>query len=332
MAAMHNLSKPALSTQLKPLFLLLVWISIALIETSCISGKVASTANLANSEGLKEINGTQIFYKTMGKGAPLFVVHGRSGSHRYFLPGLAPLADHYQLVFYDQRGTGSSDGKLDLKAISIDQFVEDMEALRSSFGLEKIALMGHSWGSVFALAYTMKYPEHVDKLILVDPLPVNKTFLTAQSQTIQQRFASLSQDAQQKLNSTCRSATDKLSPEVRDECSVLNATFQFYDPAKVLTMDASSEANTTKNATTVESLLTASYNRNIQAIDTALKTIQAPTLILHGDFDPIPVASSQYIQQQIPAAQLVVIEQSGHFPFIEQPAKFVASVDTFMGQ
>jgi proline iminopeptidase len=53
-------------------------------------------------------------------------------------------------------------------------------------------------------------------------------------------------------------------------------------------------------------------------------------LIIHGDFDPIPIGSSEYIQQRIPASQLVIIKQSGHFPFVEQPEKFFAAIRAFM--
>ena len=68
----------------------------------------APIADVTPPEGLKRINGTQLSYKTIGKGQPVFFLHGRSGSYRYFLPFMEPLAKEYQLFFYDQRGTGTS--------------------------------------------------------------------------------------------------------------------------------------------------------------------------------------------------------------------------------
>src|SRR5262245_20235796 len=101
--------------------LLLLLLSVVLLAASCRSADVSATKAIAPPQGLKDINGTQLYYKAMGQGQPIVFLHVRSGSHRYFLPHMEPLAAEYQLFFYDQRGTGSSDGRLDLKAISIDQ-------------------------------------------------------------------------------------------------------------------------------------------------------------------------------------------------------------------
>lgn len=134
----------------------------------------------------------------------------------------------FQLLFYDQRGTGLSDGRLDLKTISIDQFVEDLEALRVAFGFEKISLMGHSWGAVIALFYAFKYQAHLNKLILVDARPVTNTFAVEQGQTVQQRFQRLGPQAQQTLNTTCKRPSAELSSEARAECIKLAAALNFY--------------------------------------------------------------------------------------------------------
>jgi len=284
-----------------------------------------------STTGLQAINGTSLYYESLGQGAPLFVLHGGPGnSHRYFLPSLAPLAANYHLFFYDQRGTGLSDGHLALEAISIDQFVEDLEALRVAFGLEKISLMGHSWGGMIALAYALKYQAHLDHLILVDSTPVNKTFSIEFGQTIQQRVQSLSADAQQELNTTCARSLTKLSPNELDECNHLDAQLKFFDPAKAATVDWPMEENTLKNSETVRALIINSFNRVQHDMDTQLPTVRVPTLIVHGDFDAIPLASSEYLHQQIAGSQLVLISQSGHFPFIEQPEQFIAALRSFL--
>ncbi len=83
---------------------------------------------------------------------PIIFLHGSGGSHRYFLPYVEQLADAYQLVFYDRRGTGLSDGQLDMADITVDQLVEDLEVLRITFGFENISLVGHSWGAIVALS------------------------------------------------------------------------------------------------------------------------------------------------------------------------------------
>ncbi|HEX5691631.1 MAG TPA: alpha/beta hydrolase, partial [Roseiflexaceae bacterium] len=214
-----------------------------------------------------------------GKGAADRFLHGRSGSDRYFLPFAEPLASEYQLVLYDQRGTGSSDGKIDLKAISIDQFVEDLKSLRAALGFEKMSLLAHSSGANIALFYAFKYQAHLDKLILVNPVPVTKMFAAEQLQTLKQRIDKLKPEAQQMLNTTC-SRTGAISAEERAECLNIDATLRFFEPAKAQTMDSTPEQNTEKNAATIQSLLTTSLNRRQQEIEPGLATISAPTLIV----------------------------------------------------
>lgn len=281
-------------------------------------------------KGLQAVNGTHLYYEIIGKGAPLFVLHGSGGSHRYFLPYLEALSDEYQLFFYDQRGTGLSDGHLDLAAISIDQFVEDLEALRIAFGLEKISLMGHSWGAIVALAYAVKYQTHLDHLILVDSIPVNNKFAIEFSKTYQQRFQRLSADEQQELTTTCTRPGTELSPKILDECNQLDAQLRFYDPAKAASVDPAIDENTLKNADTVGALIKTSFNKMQQDFDNQLPTIHVPTLIIHGDFDPIPLKSSDYLHEQIPESQIVIMIEAGHFPFIEQPEQFVTALRTFL--
>jgi len=299
------------------------------IPTNALSTTKIPVPTSTPIKGLQAVNGTHLYYEIIGEGAPLFVLHGSGGSHRYFLPYMEALSDEYQLFFYDQRGTGLSDGHLDLVANSIDQFVEDLEALRVAFRFEKISLMGHSWGAVIALAYAVKYQAHLDHLILVDSIFVNNKFAIEFSKTYQQRFQRLSAEEQLKLTTTCTHSSTELSSEAIAECNQLDAQLRFYDPAKA-PVDLAIDENTLKNAETVSALLRNSFNKMQQEFDAQLPTIHVPTLIVYGDFDPIPLESFEYLQEQIPGSQLVVIPKSGHFPFIEQPEQFVAALRSFL--
>lgn len=307
---------------------LLVLVAIMLALGGCGPAPPPAARAPAVSEGLKEINGTQLYYKTVGEGEPIIFLHGGGGSHRYFLPHLEPLANERQLIFYDQRGTGLSDGKLDLRAISVDQFVEDLEALRLSFGFEKISLIGHSWGAIFAMFYAFKYQDRIDRLILVDMPPVNSSFAADLAATRSQRLQKLSADEQRTFTTTC--PRPDLPAEALAECARLAATVDFYEPEKALGLDPTTDENTAKNAQTVRSLILTSFNRVQNNIDSQLETVRTPTLIIHGDFDPIPLASSEYVHQHIAASQMLIIQESGHFPFIEQPEKFIEAVRAFL--
>ena len=132
-----------------------------------VSGDNSSSTVYEIKQGYVDANGVMIYYEEFGKGEPLMIVHGGPGaSHDYFLPHLLPLARNNRLIFIDERGSGKS-GKLEnAKLYTVENMVEDVEAVRKALGLGKMALLGHSFGGVLAQAYALKYQENLSHLIL----------------------------------------------------------------------------------------------------------------------------------------------------------------------
>ena len=115
---------------------------------------------------------TELFVREFGKvGAPVIVaLHGGWGAeHSYLIKPLQHLAKTHRLVFYDQRGSLRS--KTDLKSISPERHVADLEYLVKSIGAEKVTLVGHSMGGYLGMAYTTKNPSKVNRLLLITPVP-----------------------------------------------------------------------------------------------------------------------------------------------------------------
>lgn len=80
--------------------------------------------------GTKEINGTQLYYKTIGKGEPILIVHGGPGlNYNFLLPHLSTLAENYQLIFYHQRDCGKSSLNIDISFIAGNNFIEDIAGI-----------------------------------------------------------------------------------------------------------------------------------------------------------------------------------------------------------
>src|SRR3954467_8156595 len=124
------------------------------------------------NEGFVDAHGVLIYYTALGKGDPLVIVHGGPGaSHDYFLPWLLPLARHNRVVFIDERGSGKSEKLEDVKQYTVENMVEDVEAVRRALDLGKIALLGHSYGGVLAQAYALKYQQNLSHLILASTFP-----------------------------------------------------------------------------------------------------------------------------------------------------------------
>lgn len=278
-------------------------------------------------EGLQEINGTRLYYKAVGAGDPLFVLHGGPGvSHRYLLPHMAELADTHRLIFYDQRGTGASDGDLEITALTTEQYVEDLEALRAALGFEKIALMGHSWGAALAMLYASAHPERVERLILIAPGPMNAQGRSEVDKAFGER---LTPEQRQAIDEACGQTQAERTPESIAECYRANDQIAFYDPSKTSALDYTVEENTAKNELTVRSLLMRDLQGD-QELEAKVKAISAPTLIVQGDYDIFPLSTAEHVQGLIPSSELVVIPEAGHFPFVEQPEAFFAAVRAFL--
>ena len=96
--------------------------------------------------------GVRLFYRGVGDGADTIVVlHGGPGfTMDYIAADLEPLAGRHTLIFYDQRGTGGSTLVSDSAGLDAQRFVEDVEAVRLHFALERLVLLGHSWGTGLA--------------------------------------------------------------------------------------------------------------------------------------------------------------------------------------
>src|SRR5215510_9587028 len=104
-------------------------------------------------DGYVDANGVLIYYTAFGVGRPLLILHGGPGaSHEYFLPYLVPLARTNRLVFIDERGSGKSQKLEDPAGYTVENMVEDVEAVRQGLQLDQISLLGHSFGGVLAQA------------------------------------------------------------------------------------------------------------------------------------------------------------------------------------
>ena len=120
-----------------------------------------------------------LFCRDAGEGPPIVVLHGGPEfDHAYLLPELDRLADSFRLVSYDQRGRGRS-------ADGVRSELDDLDRVRRRFGLEPVAVLGHSWGGVVAMAYAIRHPDRVTQQILLDTAPAS----AADWQLLREAFA-----------------------------------------------------------------------------------------------------------------------------------------------
>ena len=119
-----------------------------------------------------DIGDCKLYIEREGKGKPMVLINGGpGGTHHYFHPWFSNLKDQFELIYYDQRGTGRSDFSPGV-GYSFQQAVEDLEKLRISLNIDKWTLCGYSYGGALAQLYTAQYPENVSSLILISSLPL----------------------------------------------------------------------------------------------------------------------------------------------------------------
>ena len=266
-----------------------------------------------------DINGKAVFYTHLGQGRPMLFVHGGPGlDHTYFRPWLDPLSDQFQLIYYDQLGQGCSTRPASYVEIGIDTWADEIDALRAFLGHDRMILFGHSFGSFIAQKYALRHGNHLDGLILCATTPV----LDYQDVTMM--------NAQMRGTAEQVQAVVKLFTEpVADDAAfrqlwmkILPLYFHPYDPRVGTAMDIttrySAEAFNQAARNCVPTFNTLSR----------LSEIAAPTLILAGRHDWImpPTQGAERIHAAVPSSKVVIFENSGHFPFIEEADPFVATV------
>ncbi|OSZ79101.1 hypothetical protein CAP35_12870 [Chitinophagaceae bacterium IBVUCB1] len=267
-------------------------------------------------EGIKKINGQTLYFKVIGKGEPLLIVHGGPGLNmQYIEPHLRYLADNYQLIFFDPRSTGASDIPNDSNATEYKYLINDIEAIRKVFNIAKLNILAHSWGAKLALHYALKYPDNLQSLILVAPSALGNSFDTAQqnymnNRAVQPAFFEKKKEIMQRHISLI---------EIRQRHAFLFSMYNAEDVDKIaLTYP--------ENYAEAQTALFRGLSHDYKIYDTdfynQLPKIKVPVLIVRGDADAIPLAAQQKMQQSLGNATLVRLSKSGHFPFIEEPERF----------
>ena len=297
-------------------------------------------ANYPIEAGFIDAHGVLIYYELMGRGTPLVILHGGPGaSHDYFLPYLLPLARQHRLVFIDERGSGKSEKLEDPSGYTVDNMAEDVEAVRQGLKLGKISLLGHSCGGVLAQAYALKYQRNLTHLVLCST------------------FHSTS-----KMNEVFRRMMAEMDPELRNRIESLEKA-GLYGRGKVY--ERNRYSNDYMVAAWGEAYFPYLYQRrpdpnydpaangitswdlyremwgssgefiidgNLKSVEYGdrLHSITVPTLITAGDHDECAPSLSREMHEKISGSKLVILPQSGHMTFVDQPGLFLKAVGEFL--
>lgn len=271
--------------------------------------------------------GLELHYSITGKGSPVVLLAGGPGfDPDYLNPVGLKLARDHTVILLEQRGTGHSVPAIS-NATTINEglLVTDLEALRKKLGYERWALLGHSFGTFTAMRYAIAYPEHASRLLLLGTMAPKSTDDTLEA-NIGKRVAPENLARIGKLNSGWTKATPAQRDAIMLEISKIVLPAYLYDQRNAATVLAGMPAGSIKSRTG-ELLNAETANYDLSA---GLAKLSLPVLIVQGAKDPLDPVMAAKTQAAIPGAKLIVLEQSGHFAWIEAPDQLAAAMHDFL--
>ena len=279
------------------------------------------------------VNGAKLWYETEGDGEPLLLVPGGPGdSHSPYHPFFSRLADHNRVIYFDAFGVGKSDRARSPKEYTFERDVEDLEGMRRALGLRQVNIVGHSFGGMVAQAYALKYPQFVKRLILMDTFYSSKMWQANNdnaNREIRNQYPEIWRELQELRAEGSRSSAQD-HQALYDQVPM--GLFYFYDASKAkgVVFDPGNEELYYRIAGGDADFR---IGGDIARLDFRgnLHKLTMPILILAGRFDRIsmPRYAIEY-KKYAPHACFVFMEQSGHFPFVEEPDKTSALLRAFL--
>jgi proline iminopeptidase len=280
------------------------------------------------------LRGTEIYFDVEGMGLvpdghamrerPVgFLIHGGpGGDHSGFKPAFSPLSSRMQLVYFDHRGQGRS-AKGDPATYTLDENVEDMEALRGYLGVGPIVSIGTSYGGMVAMAHAARYPDSVSHLVLIVTAAHNG-FIARAQQIVRERGT----PEQQRVSAMLWTGELNTEQKLRHYYEVMGPLYsRQYDAA-------SAEAVRGRGTHSPEPLNRAFGSGGFMEsydLRPELSRISAPTLILAGRHDWICAPEfSEEIHRLIPGSDLRIFEHSSHSIRVDEPQAMVDAIAGFV--
>jgi len=281
-------------------------------------------APLVARERFLEVGRSRLFVREIGDGPPIVVVHGGPDfDHEYLLPEMDLLADRYRLIYYDQRGRGRSFSGEGAADVTLASEMEDLDRVREAAGVRQAALLGHSFGGLLAMEYAIRHPDRVSHLVLMNTAPASHAGLLLLRKEIAARKSPEQAARTRQLATDPAYRRGDVEPEAEYYAIHFGTTLRHVDQlgAVVARLRRSFTAAGIVAARAIEeSLYAQTWDREGYDLAPGLRTLPMPALVITGDDDFAPLEVEREIAAAIPNARLAVLEDCGHFAYLEQPA------------
>ena len=313
---------------------LLLALTVAGCATRSAQTPGPAAEGLATGEHQVVVNGVRLWYRVAGHDAPgtapVVFLHGGPGQGSQSFAALAgpELEPRLRMVYYDQRGSGRSERPWD-GAYSLDLLVEDIEGLRRALGVERMNLIGQSFGAVPALEYAARYPEHVQRMVIAAGLSDTQATMRAGCERLAQvhpdAYARSMEEARAQGSDVCNLFGAIADDEQRRIFFEQNM-FPIAESGRLITLHDSAGGlrNTGElgGALFQQGLLSWRFDEH--------ERLTMPVLVIAGALDyQIGLAPQRALAESLPNAELLIYEGAGHCMYVDQPERFARDVSSF---
>jgi proline iminopeptidase len=267
-----------------------------------------------------------LYYSIKGEGKTVLLLSGGPGTSANILDALQEsLSKTFRCVLLEQRGTGRSRTyPMDSTTINIHQAAEDIMTLKKALGLEKITIVGHSYGAMLAMYFASRHAADIGKLVLVSPgtLSLDQDFAN------DNRRGKLSKEEivySRQVGDSIRNGTASLA--VQQKMAAIQFRLNIYDALKadsILLLISKRQRNSVMEKIMLADM---AHNYNVRG---AVGRFSFPFLVISGRQDPVALFPTMDIMQLNRKAEIVWINKCGHMPWIEQPQTFYQELLKFL--
>lgn len=272
-------------------------------------------------------DGTELAYHMFGEGSSVICLPGGPMQDSVYLGELGSLSAHRQLIMMDQRGTGRSATPEDAASYRCDRLVDDVEALRQHLDLDQLDLLAHSAGANLAALYVARHPERVRKLVLITP----STFAVGITATGEGRLEIALLRKDEPWFGAAFAALEAIvaGNATDDSWTAIEPFFYGRWDAAAQAHQAAQDGHRNAEAAAV---FGSEGAFDPDATRAALAAFTTPVLLLAGEVDlnSIPSVVAEFAEL-FPKAELVVQPEAGHYPWLDDADRFVATTATFLG-
>lgn len=285
---------------------------------------------MKTSEGFVFVRpGLHLYFRVLGEGRETVVVPNAN----WLAEPIQPLAEGRRIILFDPRSRGRSSTITDRRHLSLEQDVEDLEAVRRYFGLDRMALLGSSYHAAITALYTIENPARVERLLLVCPITPRQPGEWAQE--IPGAEVLVNPPGVPRLEEMRREGLDRADP-----VAYCRAWFNYFLlPAQMGDLDAAARFPVDDIAAFPNEwpshALTLYFEHIIPKMRAwdfrpRLESLDLPVLVMQGTDDLVPLQASREWAESCPHSRFLRIEGAGAYPYLEKPQEFFPAADAFL--